>query len=221
MEWYRASELSCDRAAALVTRDPELVCRTLMSVGSGLPAGELDLSAFIRPDRGLPPGRRHVGLDVAAHDAADRHPPDDRQPHQAAARLGALGRVRPDRRRRVHAPWRGAAAARGGRRRDGPLRRPLQGDVRRRRQTDGEDEQAGRRVAPDGQRLGARARRTRRRRRRGHATAARTRRPMCRGPSSTTTTSSTSSSTTPTARRDDQRESAMLRDWSDQNPMSG
>ena len=35
MEWYRASELSCDRAAALVTRDPELVCRTLMSVGSG------------------------------------------------------------------------------------------------------------------------------------------------------------------------------------------
>ncbi len=48
MEWYRASELSCDRAAALATRDPELVCRTLMSIGSGLPAGDLDLSAFIR-----------------------------------------------------------------------------------------------------------------------------------------------------------------------------
>jgi Zn-dependent protease with chaperone function len=47
MEWYRASELSSDRAAALVTRDPELVCRTLMSVGSGLPANELDLNAFI------------------------------------------------------------------------------------------------------------------------------------------------------------------------------
>jgi hypothetical protein len=47
MEWYRASELSSDRAAALVTRDPELVCRTLMSAGSGLPANELDLNAFI------------------------------------------------------------------------------------------------------------------------------------------------------------------------------
>jgi len=48
LEWYRASELSSDRAAALVTRDPELVCRTLMSVGSGLPASELNLAAFIR-----------------------------------------------------------------------------------------------------------------------------------------------------------------------------
>jgi Peptidase family M48 len=48
LEWYRASELSCDRAAALVTRDPELVCRTLMSVGSGLPASELNVAAFIR-----------------------------------------------------------------------------------------------------------------------------------------------------------------------------
>jgi Zn-dependent protease with chaperone function len=48
LEWYRASELSSDRAAALVTRDPELVCRTLMSVGSGLPASQLNVAAFIR-----------------------------------------------------------------------------------------------------------------------------------------------------------------------------
>src|SRR4051794_21275013 len=29
LEWARAAELSCDRAAAIVTRDPEAVCRTL------------------------------------------------------------------------------------------------------------------------------------------------------------------------------------------------
>ena len=30
LEWFRAAELSCDRAAALLTRDPQAVCRTLM-----------------------------------------------------------------------------------------------------------------------------------------------------------------------------------------------
>ena len=30
MEWYRSAELSCDRAAALVTRDPMTICRVLM-----------------------------------------------------------------------------------------------------------------------------------------------------------------------------------------------
>src|SRR3954453_4118388 len=34
-EWFRASELSCDRAAALVTRDPLAVCRTLMALAGG------------------------------------------------------------------------------------------------------------------------------------------------------------------------------------------
>jgi Zn-dependent protease with chaperone function len=42
LEWYRASELSCDRAAALVTRDPEAV------IAAGIPADQLDLGAFIR-----------------------------------------------------------------------------------------------------------------------------------------------------------------------------
>jgi len=32
MEWGRATELSADRAAAIVTRDPLVVCRTLMSL---------------------------------------------------------------------------------------------------------------------------------------------------------------------------------------------
>src|SRR3954454_19037882 len=48
MEWFRASELSCDRAAALATRDPLAVCRTLMTLAAGAAASELDLDAFLR-----------------------------------------------------------------------------------------------------------------------------------------------------------------------------
>jgi Zn-dependent protease with chaperone function len=48
MEWYRASELSCDRAAALVTRDPLAVCRTLMVIAAGAQANALDLDVFMR-----------------------------------------------------------------------------------------------------------------------------------------------------------------------------
>jgi Zn-dependent protease with chaperone function len=47
LEWYRATELSCDRAAALVTRDPLAVCRTLMSIAGGAMVEELDLDAFM------------------------------------------------------------------------------------------------------------------------------------------------------------------------------
>ncbi len=48
MEWGRATELSADRAAALVTRDPVAVCRTLMSLAGGAMVSELDLDAFMR-----------------------------------------------------------------------------------------------------------------------------------------------------------------------------
>jgi Zn-dependent protease with chaperone function len=47
MEWSRAAELSCDRAAALVTRSPQAVCRTLMVVTAGEAADDLDLDAFL------------------------------------------------------------------------------------------------------------------------------------------------------------------------------
>jgi Zn-dependent protease with chaperone function len=47
LEWYRGAELSCDRAAALVTRDPLGVCRTLMTITAGEQADELSLDAFI------------------------------------------------------------------------------------------------------------------------------------------------------------------------------
>ncbi|HTA34201.1 MAG TPA: M48 family metallopeptidase [Solirubrobacteraceae bacterium] len=48
MEWGRATELSADRAAALVTRDPLVVCRTLMSLAAGAMVEELDLDLFMR-----------------------------------------------------------------------------------------------------------------------------------------------------------------------------
>jgi len=47
LEWFRAAELSCDRAAALVTRDPQAVCRTLMTIAAGEAASDLNLDAFI------------------------------------------------------------------------------------------------------------------------------------------------------------------------------
>jgi Zn-dependent protease with chaperone function len=48
MEWFRAAELSCDRAAALVVRDPQAVCRTLMVIAAGAEAANLDLDVFMR-----------------------------------------------------------------------------------------------------------------------------------------------------------------------------
>jgi Zn-dependent protease with chaperone function len=60
LEWSRAAELSCDRAAALVLRDPLVVCRTLMIVTAGAEAENLSLDAFMRqgqaytePQKGL------------------------------------------------------------------------------------------------------------------------------------------------------------------------
>ncbi len=48
MEWFRAAELSCDRAAALVIRDPVAVCRTLMVLAAGAEAATLDLDVFMQ-----------------------------------------------------------------------------------------------------------------------------------------------------------------------------
>lgn len=47
LEWFRGAELSCDRAAALVTRDPMAVCRALMVISAGEAAADLSLDAFI------------------------------------------------------------------------------------------------------------------------------------------------------------------------------
>jgi Zn-dependent protease with chaperone function len=47
LEWFRGAELSCDRAAALVTRDPLAVCKSLMVISAGEAAEDLNLDAFI------------------------------------------------------------------------------------------------------------------------------------------------------------------------------
>jgi Zn-dependent protease with chaperone function len=46
LAWYRAAELSCDRAATLVMHDPLVVCRTLMNLAGG--GGDFNLDAFIQ-----------------------------------------------------------------------------------------------------------------------------------------------------------------------------
>ncbi len=47
LEWYRAAELSCDRAATLAVRDPRIVCSTLMVTAGGLSVDQLNLDAFM------------------------------------------------------------------------------------------------------------------------------------------------------------------------------
>lgn len=48
LEWFRAAELSCDRAATLVNRDPLTTCRTLMVLAGGAASRRLSLDAFVR-----------------------------------------------------------------------------------------------------------------------------------------------------------------------------
>ncbi len=48
LEWFRAAELSADRAGTLVNRDPLVTCRTLMVLAGGTASRKLDLDAFIR-----------------------------------------------------------------------------------------------------------------------------------------------------------------------------
>ncbi len=48
LEWFRAAELTCDRAAVLAVGDPEVVCRTMMVLGGGLPSDSLSYAAFMR-----------------------------------------------------------------------------------------------------------------------------------------------------------------------------
>jgi Zn-dependent protease with chaperone function len=61
LEWSRASELTCDRAAALVTRDPLVVCRALMVMSAGEAAADLDLDVFMR--QGLDYSEKGSGLE--------------------------------------------------------------------------------------------------------------------------------------------------------------
>jgi Zn-dependent protease with chaperone function len=48
LEWSRAAELSSDRAATLVNRDPVVTSRTLMVLAGGVSSKRLDVNAFLR-----------------------------------------------------------------------------------------------------------------------------------------------------------------------------
>jgi Zn-dependent protease with chaperone function len=48
LEWFRAAELSSDRAATLVNRDPLTTARTLMVLAGGVSSKQLNVDAFLR-----------------------------------------------------------------------------------------------------------------------------------------------------------------------------
>src|SRR5215212_5358801 len=48
LEWFRAAELSADRAATLVNRDPLITARTLMVIAGGASSRKLNLDAFLK-----------------------------------------------------------------------------------------------------------------------------------------------------------------------------
>ena len=102
LEWFRAAELSCDRAAALLTRDPQTVCRSLMVLSAGAAAEHLNLDAFIKQGLEYDEQGTRPRAPVTAVPGPPGHPPDAGQARARAARLGARGRLRPDRRRRLH-----------------------------------------------------------------------------------------------------------------------
>jgi Zn-dependent protease with chaperone function len=83
LEWSRAAELSCDRAAALVTRDPVVVCRTLLTISAGAEAEQLDLDAFMR--QGQEYSEKGIGIDRLARLMIDlnlTHPMAVRRVHE-------------------------------------------------------------------------------------------------------------------------------------------
>jgi Zn-dependent protease with chaperone function len=96
MEWERAAELSADRAAALVTRDPLTVCRTLMCLSAGALVDELDLDVFMR--QGLDYTEKGGGLERLTRlliDLGLSHPMPVKRTHELMAwvRSGEYDRI--------------------------------------------------------------------------------------------------------------------------------
>jgi Zn-dependent protease with chaperone function len=96
LEWERATELSADRAAALVTRDPLTVCRTLMCMAGGAMVEELDLDVFMR--QGLDYSEKGSGLERLTRlliDMGVTHPMPVRRTHELMqwVRSGEFDRI--------------------------------------------------------------------------------------------------------------------------------
>ncbi len=51
LAWARRAELSCDRAALLVTQDPHVIGRTMMKLGGGTFASKIDYDQFLEQAR--------------------------------------------------------------------------------------------------------------------------------------------------------------------------
>ena len=51
LAWARRAELSCDRAALLVTQDPHVIGRTMMKLGGGTFASKIDYDLFLEQAR--------------------------------------------------------------------------------------------------------------------------------------------------------------------------
>jgi Zn-dependent protease with chaperone function len=83
LEWSRAAELTCDRGAAVVTRQPMAVCRSLMTIAAGEAAGDLNLDAFIA--QGLDYREKGSGLERLTRlfiDLGITHPMPVRRIHE-------------------------------------------------------------------------------------------------------------------------------------------
>jgi Zn-dependent protease with chaperone function len=96
LEWERATELSADRAAALVTRDPLTVCRTLMCLAGGAMVEELDLDVFMR--QGLEYTEKGSGLERLTRlliDMGVSHPMPVKRTHELMewVRSGEFDRI--------------------------------------------------------------------------------------------------------------------------------
>jgi len=97
LEWFRAAELTCDRAAALVTRDPIAVCRALMTIAGGEAVDELNLDAFMK--QGLDYDEKGSGLDRLTRLFVNlnlTHPMTVRRTHQLLSwvRSGEYDRIK-------------------------------------------------------------------------------------------------------------------------------
>ena len=96
MEWSRAAELSCDRAAALVIRDPLAICRTLMVLSAGAEAANLDLDVFIEQGRSTARrARRSTASRACSSDLNLTHPMSVQRVHELIAWVesGAYDRI--------------------------------------------------------------------------------------------------------------------------------
>ena len=165
LEWSRAAELSCDRAQALVVRDPTIVCRGLMALAGGMHSDRLNFDAFLAQAREYedwddPSDRvRRFFYEInATHPYAVRRVSEVMRWVQS----GEYDRIqRGEYIRRGEEP----PVQRGGRRRVRVLRRALPRDLPRHRRQRHPGGQPARRPRRAGGRLAAQARRRGRRRR--------------------------------------------------------